>query len=694
MHVLVHRLMILACVASMGAGVFQARAGQAPTVPTAADVMASAVSSQDLRRDKAVAIDDRTFIRRMSLDLTGRLPDRARTSAFLADTRTDKYARLIDELIASQAFTERWTTFFGDLFQNTMLIEESGMYRNAFHKLLRDQVATNTPVDAMMRSIIAGHGLANEPASASVFWAKEAFVEGFRPDYIDDTAAIMSQTMLGIQIECISCHDGQGHLETVNVGLSQMKRKDFWGLAAFLSSVYFYHPEKFEDDKAKWAKEGEEDDEEEGEEGEDGEDDEDGDDDEGEEDEEEEEDEFAEIHRFYSQIQVVDMDRPGFDPRSGSLFPILEFDSFEYNLDPKLYDGQYHAETQPGQGMRPARRGGVIAPKYPFTGEQPRAGEGRREALARILTADRQFARNWVNRIWAHFFGEGFVEPLDGFDLTRLDPEVAQANGTTVQPKDPYLMEYLTDWFIDHGYDLRGLVRLIANSKLYQWNYADYEPGTAPSGKRWAYWRDTKRVRRLDAETIVDGIWQVLGRQPTYVVAGMGRTPYHSAWAMPDPTEPSPLALATLFPNYEEGDEKTAEFPSVGKVEVEELYLYMFVAQELQISFGRGDYFLSRARGNESTVQNALMMMNGFPIAIFMEYPEISPLVMTLSRQLAEEAITKRQMATYLFEDVLFRSATERELQAVLRGIESAEPLEAVVDTLWVLFNHPDFLYR
>src|SRR5437660_1815362 len=64
-----------------------------------------------------------------------------------------------------------------------------------------------------------------------------------------------------------------------------------------------------------------------------------------------------------------------------------------------------------------------VPPQYIFTGDSPKAGESYRAALARNITGDFQFARASVNYIWAHFFGRGIVDPPDSFDPARLDPD-------------------------------------------------------------------------------------------------------------------------------------------------------------------------------------------------------------------------------------------------------------------------------
>src|ERR1044071_8583317 len=93
---------------------------------------------------------DWEFIRRVTLDLTGRIPTPDRVLTFVADTAPDKRAKLIDELIASPTWVDKWTMYFGDLYQNTDTKASTALRRfpqgrNAFYKWIHDSLAGNTP---------------------------------------------------------------------------------------------------------------------------------------------------------------------------------------------------------------------------------------------------------------------------------------------------------------------------------------------------------------------------------------------------------------------------------------------------------------------------------------------------------------------------------------------------------------------
>jgi Protein of unknown function (DUF1549)/Protein of unknown function (DUF1553) len=81
-------------------------------------------------------------------------------------------------------------------------------------------------------------------------------------------------------------------------------------------------------------------------------------------------------------------------------------------------------------------------------------GGNRRQDLARFVTGHRNFARAYVNRIWAHFFGRGFTNPIDDF-------------GPDNEPSHPELLDKLGQEFAHYGYDPRRLMRWICNSEAY-----------------------------------------------------------------------------------------------------------------------------------------------------------------------------------------------------------------------------------
>ncbi len=118
-----------------------------------------------------------------------------------------------------------------------------------------------------------------------------------------------------------------------------------------------------------------------------------------------------------------------------------------------------------------------------------------------MFTADRQFARAAVNRFWAELLGVGIVDPVDDFDLLRLNADNLP-DGWGVQPTHPELLEALTDDFISSGYDLQHLFKVIAKSAAYQLSSSFPGEWKVDYAKYFA----RKFVRRLSAEQVYDSI--------------------------------------------------------------------------------------------------------------------------------------------------------------------------------------------
>jgi hypothetical protein len=87
---------------------------------------------EDLQKNGIAAAPRTTdweFIRRVTLDLTGRIPKPDRVLAFVADSASDKRAKLIDELLNQPEWVDKWTMFFGDLYRNTDNKPSTGVRR-------------------------------------------------------------------------------------------------------------------------------------------------------------------------------------------------------------------------------------------------------------------------------------------------------------------------------------------------------------------------------------------------------------------------------------------------------------------------------------------------------------------------------------------------------------------------------------
>ncbi len=182
---------------------------------------------------------DEEFLRRVTLDLTGQIPDPATVDSFLADTSADKRTKMIDQLLASDGFIDRWTMWFGDLVQNVQVSANSREYpqgRNAYYTFIHDSIKSGKPYDQMVREILSGKGDAfvNGPPN---FWVRPIQPNGPPQDTYDNLAAQSGEKFLGMPLLCLSCHNGPGHLTLVNNYLNTKLRADFWGMSAFFATT-------------------------------------------------------------------------------------------------------------------------------------------------------------------------------------------------------------------------------------------------------------------------------------------------------------------------------------------------------------------------------------------------------------------------------------------------------------------------
>ena len=199
----------------------------------------------------AAIATDAEFIRRVTLDLQGRLPDVATTRKFLADASPDKRAKYIDSLLPAipvpgmrsvkdHPFLDRWTYFFNDLFRNGELLEEG---INTFYDHIYKTLTLNLPYNDFVENLITASAVSTWSDGPANFIARSHIFEGDgyqmnHEDTADEIAINTTRLFLGVSLECVSCHDGANHLEKVNLWLSQRKRAEMWRQASFFGKTY------------------------------------------------------------------------------------------------------------------------------------------------------------------------------------------------------------------------------------------------------------------------------------------------------------------------------------------------------------------------------------------------------------------------------------------------------------------------
>ncbi len=161
---------------------------------------------------------DDAFLRRVSLDLTGKLPEPDEVYQFLADGSADKRARKIDELIGSPEFVDYWTLKWGDLLRsNRKFLSDKGMW--GFREWIRGSVETNKPYDIFVRELLTSKGSSFANPAANFYRVARD------PKEAMETA---TQLFLGVRMVCAQCHDHPFERWTQN---------QYYEMAAFFSAV-------------------------------------------------------------------------------------------------------------------------------------------------------------------------------------------------------------------------------------------------------------------------------------------------------------------------------------------------------------------------------------------------------------------------------------------------------------------------
>lgn len=163
--------------------------------------------------------DDSTFIRRVTIDIAGRLPTADEVRAFLADSSADKRDRLVDRLIASPDYADNFAAKWSALLRNKRRNGTDSVYTFRFHDWLRDALDRNLPYDQIVRGVLTAAGDAE--AHPPVQWFREVSQPGLQ---MEDTA----QLFLGMRLGCAKCHHHP---------FEEWSQQDYYGFEAFFTQV-------------------------------------------------------------------------------------------------------------------------------------------------------------------------------------------------------------------------------------------------------------------------------------------------------------------------------------------------------------------------------------------------------------------------------------------------------------------------
>lgn len=349
--------------------------------------------------------DESVFLRRVTLDIAGRLPTQEETLAFLANPHPEKRDQWIEHLLASPEYADFFANKWTAMLKNRR-DDASDLPSNfAFYSWVRDSLLANKPYDQMVRQLLAATGtvMGNPP----VAWYKRVKDP---KQQLEDVA----QLFLGVRVQCAQCH---------------------------------HHP--FE----RWSQ-----------------------------------DDYYRFAAFFSQV----------------------------GRKPTATRGEDMIFHKRGVASATNAKTGVVLTPAPL-GESLRpigADEDPRLLLADWMGSKQNpyFARALVNRYWKHFFRRGLIEPED--DIRETNP-----------PTNPELLAALEQSFLESGFDLKALVRVITQSTAYQLSSVPTEANAADLQNYSHFY-----PRRLQAEVLLDAIDSLAGTMTDFPNLPLGTR----AIALPD----------------------------------------------------------------------------------------------------------------------------------------------------------------
>lgn len=403
------------------------------------------------------AASDEVFVRRVYLDLAGRIPTTQEARAFLESNAKDKRASLITELLGRESYVSHFYNFWADVLRfKSNFINTANVVPAAYAKWIKESLRANKPYDQFTRELLSAKGLAWENGAIGYYHRD--------PEMPLDNMALTSRVFLGTRIECAQCHDHP---------FDKWKQTEFYHLAAYTfgnKSVnespsgireafkrredevreLFLQEKKATTDGGKDA--------------------------------EKRRDERMAAIEFRPTLNII---RQGV----GQLFsPIgLTRDS---NAKLKLPHDFEESDGKPGDVIKPATLFGPSAEVEP--------GGDSAEAFARWVASPEnpRFTRVIVNRLWKKMFGAPLTEFYD--DLK---------DGMT--PMVPELEPHLENLMVALRYDMRAFLDVLANTRSYQ---SVVSPEEIEPGKLYHF--TGPLLRRMTAEQAWDSLVALASHEP------------------------------------------------------------------------------------------------------------------------------------------------------------------------------------
>jgi mono/diheme cytochrome c family protein len=439
------------------------------------------LSKLDEKHLKPVAdADKRTLIRRVTYDLTGLPPTTAEIQAFLDDKTLGAYEKLVDRLLASKGYGERWGRMWLDVVRyadttgggGDYPIPQAYKYRDYVIKAFND----DKPYDRFVREQIAGDLLPakTEPERWQNLIATGYLAGTVRGDsksaYLSDAVDNLGSAFLGLTVGCARCHDHK---------FDPIPTSDYYALYGILASTHFPHPG---DDEARFQ------------------------------------------HDFvYRDPQVKNREdykifQAQLKPIQNAIDAVLKLPGTYDDLIPQLEARRMHLyQHLPdfGESAYAVTEGDPQDVRIQRYGDDKDLGDQVRRGFLQVLGGSslpesvkgsgRLQLANWiaskenpltarviVNRLWQGHFGRGIVPTSNDFGTRGLPPSNQE------------LLDYLAEKLVDDGWSLKAIHREILLSHAYQLSSAGSPADEEIDPDDEYIWRHSPV--RLDAEEIRDSL--------------------------------------------------------------------------------------------------------------------------------------------------------------------------------------------
>jgi hypothetical protein len=427
--------------------------------------------------------DKHTLIRRATFDLLGLPPTQKEMQDFLDDNSPDAFAKVVDRLLASPHYGERWGRYWLDIARysdtkgDVKIQKEDFRYPYAW--TYRDYVVKSFNEDKpynrfLVEQIAADRipmGQDHSSLAALGFLTVGARFNDNINDIINDRIDVVTKGCLGLTVTCARCHDHK---------FDPIPTKDYYSLRGIFASSYepadepLMGPLKMTPEYDAFAKE------------------------------------YNTLNAELGTLEAIRGRRKTKEIKQKEIQlrrQIAQLESNDPGSPPKamvLYDSPtpvnspvfIRGEAENKGEIVPHRFLEILSGQYrPIWGK----GSGRLELAAAIISTNNPLtARVMVNRIWQHHFGEGFVTTPDDF------------GNQSAPPSHPELLDYLAARFMEDGWSIKKMHRLIMLSSVYGQSsennphYAQQDPDNR------LLWR--ANIRRLEFEAVRDSLLAIGGK--------------------------------------------------------------------------------------------------------------------------------------------------------------------------------------